>query len=233
MPYLRRTRRPRRLPARRPTRRPRKPMYRRTRIVKARSRYSVNVPPMQKVALKYNELFNISLNAGNSYTWSYIFRPNDMYDPNFTGTGHQSMFRDQWYTLYEYARCVAFKFKVTFFTDSDAPLDVSLGSTESNSGIPFEYGLETKGFKTRTIQKYKPAVLNHGGLTDRVLHNPKRTCLIDDTFKQPAGTSLPDKATCWVQMGAIARASSTTNLWVRVQILQYARFVEPIWQSQS
>lgn len=206
-------------------------VYRPRRLI--RKRYPTNIPEVQKVALKYSELFNVQLAAGNLYTWNYVFRPNDLFDPNFTGVGHQAMCRDQWYQLYSAARCIGFKFKFVIYTDSDSPVDIMLTQTDSSSTISFEPAVEWKGSKVRTLQKYKPVVLYYNGYVDQCLRNRKGTCLIDDTFKQTSGVPLDAKSSVWLQMGAISRASSTANIWTRVHLVQFVRFMEPIWQLQS
>jgi hypothetical protein len=199
----------------------------------ARRPFSVNIAAITKVALRYNEPVNYSLALGNGYTLAQVFRPNCLYDPNFTGSGHQGMCRDQWYTLYEYGRVMGYKFKITVMTDSDSPVDVHLTPTSSSSTIFFEQALETRGSKMRTIQKYKPCTMFHQAFVDRSLGLPKGTFSRDDGFKQPAGAALSDKASCWLQFGAISRASSTASIWIRVQLVQFAVFVEPLYQAQS
>lgn len=195
--------------------------------------FRTNIPDTMRVALKYTEPINYSLAVGNAYTFFYTFRLNDCYDPNFSGGGHQPMFRDQWYSLYEYARCLGFKFQLTVYTDSDVPIDVHLVPTSSSTTIAFEQALETKQCQTRTIQKYKPCVLRFNGFVDRFLGNRKGTYLTDDTFKQPVSAALPDKATCFMQFGAISRASATSTIYMRVQHVQFLSFTEPLYQNLS
>ena len=48
--------------------------------------------------MRYVEEF--SLNPGTGAVASYIFRANGLYDPNYTGSGHQPYGFDQWMTYY-------------------------------------------------------------------------------------------------------------------------------------
>lgn len=195
--------------------------------------FSVNIAPITRVCLRYNEPVNYSLAVGNGYTLAQVFRPNCLYDPNFTGSGHQGMMRDQWYQLYEYGKCMGYSYKITVMTDSDSPIDVHLTPTTTSATIAFEQATETRGSRMKTMQKYKPVVMTHKAYVDRSLGNPKGTWTRDDLFKQSAGSPLVDKASVWLQLGAISRASTTANVWIRIQLLQYVAFVEPIYQNQS
>lgn len=195
--------------------------------------YTTNISRIQRVCCKYTEPLNVALQFSNGYMWNYVFRPNDTYDPNLTGAGHQPMFRDQWFNLYEYTRCIKFMFKLVVYTDSDSPIDVIVVPTSTNSTISFEQATETKGARIRTIQKYKPLTFKISSYVDRFLGNKKGTALSDDTFKQGASAALSDKASCWVQIAAISRASVTSNMWCRVYLCQYLSFIEPIYQNQS
>lgn len=224
MPYKpRTTKRPYRKAARKP-------------LAKTRRRkklgYATNISKSQRVCCKYTEPINVQLQLSNAYTWGYTFRPNCSYDPNFSGGGHQSMFRDQWFQLYEFTRCVKFMFKLVIFTDSDSPIDVVMVPTTTSSPIAFEQATETKGARVRTIQKYKPLTLKISSYVDRFMGNKKGTCLSDDAFKQ-GNSALSDKASCWIQLAAISRTSTTSNIWARVYLCQYLSFVEPIYQNQS
>lgn len=64
------------------------------------------------VRLRYVE--QIALDPGVNGITSYTFRANDMYDPNYTGTGHQPLGFDQWVgTIYDHFTVVGSKIKVT------------------------------------------------------------------------------------------------------------------------
>jgi len=70
-----------------------------------RSLLSSRLPSNQQFRLKYSEFVTLNPAAG---TWaSNIFRANDMFDPNFSGTGHQPNGFDQimlWYNHFSVLR---------------------------------------------------------------------------------------------------------------------------------
>jgi len=56
------------------------------------------MPDRMRVVLPYVEQF--TLNATAASTDNYIFRANSLYDPNYSGAGHQPLGYDQWTTFY-------------------------------------------------------------------------------------------------------------------------------------
>ena len=61
-----------------------------------------NFPNTKTVALRYVE--NVTLDGSASGTVVNVFRVNSIYDPNYTGAGHQPMFRDNYAAIYEQYR---------------------------------------------------------------------------------------------------------------------------------
>jgi hypothetical protein len=69
-------------------------------------------PNSKIVRLRYAE--SIGLNpviTGNGF---YVFRANSIFDPNFTGVGHQPMGHDEWALSYNHYSVLGSKIKVTF-----------------------------------------------------------------------------------------------------------------------
>jgi len=62
-------------------------------------RAGIGLPETKMVSLTYCE--TITLTPGTATPINYTFRMNDIYDPNYTGTGHQPLGRDEWAQLYE------------------------------------------------------------------------------------------------------------------------------------
>jgi len=56
-------------------------------------------PPYRTSMLTYYES-GLSLNPSTGSTATWVFRANDLFDPNLSGTGKQPMNFDQWMTLY-------------------------------------------------------------------------------------------------------------------------------------
>ena len=76
----------------------------------------VVVKPGTIVKMKYTDLITLSNFAvGQDF---HIFRAASIFDPDFTGTGHQPLGHDQWATLYQRYRVLGAKMKATFINQS-------------------------------------------------------------------------------------------------------------------
>lgn len=71
------------------------------------------------VRLRYHEGNSIVSTTGGLST--YKFRLNSLWDPNYTGTGHQPMYRDTYASIYNHYSVVANTVQVRFVNNSNAP----------------------------------------------------------------------------------------------------------------
>lgn len=95
-------------------RRRRMPIYR-TLATRYRKHLALGgFPTKRTVALRYVEDF--TLNPGDASTSTYVFRLNNIFDPNYNFGGHQPMYFDNYSTLYS-------KYKVNYATISFRCLD--------------------------------------------------------------------------------------------------------------
>lgn len=62
------------------------------------------IPRQMVVVLRYPFSDTVTLNAGNSYQYDWVFRGNSAYDPDQTGAGSQPTGYDQWCGFYGYYR---------------------------------------------------------------------------------------------------------------------------------
>lgn len=83
-------------------------------------------PLSKMVRLRYVE--QISLNPAGGALSSHFFRANDIYDPNYSGVGHQPMGTDQLFTYYDHATIVSSSCKFT-------PTNSGMDATGTNSGL--------------------------------------------------------------------------------------------------
>lgn len=66
------------------------------------------------VRLTYADSMNLLItNAGGGT--SYIFRTNSIYDPDYTGTGHQPLMRDLWASQYDYYTVLACHYEIQIY----------------------------------------------------------------------------------------------------------------------
>lgn len=77
------------------------------------------IPQRKVVTLRYAES-NVSLDPAAGIPADYFFRANDLYDPNYTGAGHQPLGFDQWMALYTKFSVLNSKITVKFSNGADA-----------------------------------------------------------------------------------------------------------------
>lgn len=191
-------------------------------------RVSYPIAPARRLSacLKYNE----SLRTNLTYlvpNYNFTFRPNDLYDPNYSGAGHQQMFRDQLYAMYSFARCLKWSIKVHVMSDSDIPVLVNLLPTDGTAFPTMQDGIEYRNSRKGFVSKSKPLRLGFWSYVDKFLENRRGTALTDDQFKQPQEAALPFNSACFMAiMAEYPFTSGSANIWFNVSIKTYCVFCE-------
>ncbi len=78
------------------------------------------VPPAYKTYFAYNELVNL-LEPAAAAGYYYSFQLNNVYDPNFTGTGGQPISFDQWAQMYSRFRVWHIDVQIEFACNTNTP----------------------------------------------------------------------------------------------------------------
>lgn len=121
MPYINRTRRPRR------AKRTKKKRPRRIKR-KARMGHSLGFPANNRIQLRY--CANVSLaDVVGGVLDLHAFSANNVFDPDVTGVGHQPLGRDQWALFYNHYRVV------------ESTCNVKMTTTSVGSGQPVMTGV--------------------------------------------------------------------------------------------
>jgi len=205
---------------------------RRRRVTRPKAHYVTSIPNQMKVKLKYQDVY--STGTLLSGTESYIrWKANDIYKPLHDGSGHQSMFRDQWYTLYHWARCIGFKMRITMINTSLNPVHVCMVNLQDSTAITYAQAVEMKFNKKAVVTSSKPITKTVTVFVDRFLGNKKGTALSDDQFKQGPSTALDVKSCCWTHILFHNYTSVSTELLINYEVLQICVFSEPIIQALS
>lgn len=132
--------------------------------------YTVSIPSAPKnhtlVRLKYTE--NIRVDTVLGALGSYMYRINDTYDPNFSGTGHQPYFRDQMYAIYKYSRVLSASISINVITNSvNTPSWICLSPCQSGSfDLDLDTACERKGSKETYMNGNQTKTLKSSSSTD-------------------------------------------------------------------
>lgn len=107
------------------------------------SRYFDPFPAKANYVLRYSD--QITLNPGAGATPIYLFRANSIYDPDFTGVGHQPYGHDTLQTIYQ--SYVVDKAVITFTPTQFGNTVCTYGArvTEDNTAPSFHLAREMKG----------------------------------------------------------------------------------------
>jgi len=124
------------------------------------SRSDFGFPDRLRTKLHYCDVVQLSASAGSPGLWQ--FRMNSMFDPDYTGTGHQPQWFDQLSAVYTYATINSSKIKVTFI-----PANVS--DTEANDKGPYICGITTVSGTTTFGAATYAALLEDGNSVSGVI----------------------------------------------------------------
>lgn len=199
-----------------------------------RTRIPVAPKNVQMIALRYNEVINLQCTAGT--TGTAMYRLNDLYDPNYTASGHQSLYRDQYFALYGYARVLAAKIIVRPLAwASTDPLRIVSGTCVSGvADVDINTAIERKFSRhcfINSMHMSRPLVTYM--TCDRFFGQAKGSTMRDTDFRQTVNGSLPNDKVMWWQILLQNVTGYAASLHVEITIIQYARFEQPLQQVSS
>lgn len=185
------------------------------------------------VKLRYTE--NISLTSTSGSLAGTVWRINDLYDPNSTGAGHQSYFRDQMFALYLIGRVLWASIKITIISSAaQTPIIVTLGPNQSGGyDADTQVASERKGSKECYINGQQIKTLKCHSSSDYYFGQKKGVTLIDTSYAQLSSASVGTLNTMWYQILMKSLDTSTVTVYFKVDIEQITRFEEPQQQTSS
>lgn len=203
-------------------------------MVKPKRSIIPTAPPNHTVVkLRYSE--NITLLSLLGANVSAIYRINDLYDPNFSGTGHQSYFRDQMFGLYSYGRVLWASIQITVISPvAQQMYQVVLAPVQSGSAdSDISTASERKGSKEAYMNGQQIVKLKSSSSSDYYFGQAKGATLTQASMAQPAGASLVSSNSMWYEILMKTLNNATADLYIKVDIEQITRFEEPIQQTGS
>ncbi len=97
----------------------------------------------KKFKTRLHYVDTVSIDAGAAAITSHVFRANGIFDPDFTGTGHQPLLRDEFAALYAEYRVTWAKIKVTPLTSGTANVIPALWGVMQKANSALDYSLAT------------------------------------------------------------------------------------------
>ncbi len=107
-----------------------------SRVVAVPRNIPLGFPATKLVKLKYTAF--ITIDSGTTIA-SHAFRANDMFDPDFTGAGHQPLYFDQYMAAYDHFCVLGSRIKVTFMNVVTTPLIPGMFGVFLDNNSTFSY----------------------------------------------------------------------------------------------
>jgi len=171
--------------------------------------------------LRYTEALSIANTGGVS---GKVFRMNSLYDPNFTDTGHQPLYFDQYAAIYAKYRVLSSKIKVTFSPSTsdtegtaDGPWVVGIGGNASGN---FASSVQTLCEQNRTQSTVLTRDAATALATASMTFIPKRDLGIsaeEDTLAASIGNNPEDVFYAYVFVNNVP-TGNTTQVIAKIDI---------------
>lgn len=181
------------------------------------------IPDRYICKLKYATNTTMITGAGVS---AHLFRPASIYDPDFTGVGHQPLGHDQLATLYNQYRVYGMKYKITFHNPNTGNfINVAVVKKKDNSTTTLFSTVEEKPYSQSGIIGPRDGGANRRTFSgyfnnSKQLGVTKQTYNTDDQFTAAMGFNPTASPTLQLYCQEI-NAVTSLNVYVDVQLEYY------------
>lgn len=189
--------------------------------------------------LHYTQTLGLATGTANTYGTEQIFRLNSLYDPDFTGTGHQPYGFDQLAGLYNKYKVAGCKVQIILNNpDNDGCLFAAQAQPPG--------GTFTLAGKSPDVVKEQPMsvtrLINDSGSQTKVIIQyfpmSKLSGVTDLQYKADvdifsAAVTANPAATPFLRMALCNLSGTASTLQVRVSLTYFCQFYDRIVQSQS
>lgn len=180
--------------------------------------------------LRYADFF--TLTAASGVVSSQIFRANSVFDPDFTGTGHQPMYFDQWAAIYD--QYVVLGAKITAeFTSTSSTLSQIVGIVGDDDAT-------ISGVLTNLLEQNNGySAVQHAGTGAKTItatFAPMEMFGVDakdDGSSQTPVTTNPSEEWYWKCYSIFSDGLSATTTFLKVEIEYTVKFSELKSPTQS
>jgi len=181
------------------------------------SRTDFGFPDLLRTKLHYCDVVQLSASAGSPGLWQ--FRMNSLFDPDFTGTGHQPQWFDQLSAVYSRYRVLGAKITAKFVPGT-------VNATEAADTGPYIVGITTKIGSTFAASTYA-AILEDGNSVNSIVVDKQggnNLRVLTNTYSPMRDTGLdPYDDT----LGALVSANPTNQYFATVWAFDMEEAVAP------
>lgn len=189
-------------------------------------------PSVLTCKLKYSQTFNFTSTTTMAYN---VYRANDLYDPDYSGTGHQPMGSDQLFTLYN--RCLVYASSIEVRASCNtANQSALIGVVPLSTFTAISGDIDLLGEKKNARTK----VTNEGGPSAYIKHYGSVKSIrgvnglnTDDDTYVCTNTASPALIWYWHVLAQNLDIATSTDVHGIVTIHYYCKFFSPKSLAQS
>jgi len=216
----------------------RKKIYRKKKYIRKPRKLNIPTAPATHTIVKLRYTDNITFSSLLGSIGSKVYRINDLYDPDYTGTGHQSYFRDQLFTMYQYGRVLWASIKITAVSYSATqPYEIILAPIQSPTGTAdtnMNTASERKGSRSCYLNGNQAVkTLRCSSSCDNYFGQKRGATIVQASMAQLSTASLALYNSMWYEIIFNTLDNASAGLYFKVDIEQITRFEQPLQQSGS
>lgn len=173
------------------------------------------------------------LTVGGGAIAKYVFRWNSTFDPDYTGVGHQPLFRDTFAAIYDQYAVVRATAKITFINSSNLPFYVGHVTDDDPTTSTL---LDTLCEQTHCVHKVIPALT--GSLSSCVMNaswDCKKILQIDpytsELYKTAVGSNPTEEST--LTLWALSSDASAASVFFDIELTYEVLWTELTTPVQS
>lgn len=204
------------------------------------SRHSL-IPLSRRGVLKYSQTFGLTCGTAGVFGTDQVMRLNSLYDPDFTGGGHQPYLYDTMTAQYANYRVYAASVKIinsTIGASSDVVLAARFGTNSASTALVGQTVDRATETSSAAIQYLSPS--GNKRVSTMKMYFPmhkifgvsKYTYDSDDNYQALYNTSPTQNAWLFLAAGSPSGTSSTACT-LQIIINYYCKFFNRVDQAQS
>lgn len=188
------------------------------------------ISPNYRTVLGYNQGVSVAISSGSIST-DQVFRLNSLYDPDFTGGGHQPYGRDTLATIYNRYRVHRVSGFVSFASNSNVPCRVVIVPTNTRAAITdIDLAAETPYAQSTWLLTNQPTIIPFKFSLNKIVGVTKRTYGADDRYQSVFSTDPAED----IDLHIVAWSSgSSQTIFANVHIKYYTEVWDPHELAQS
>jgi len=194
-------------------------------------------PVRRFASLSYSHNSGLTSGAINTYGAESVFRLNSLFDPDFTGVGHQPYGFDQLSGLYAKYKVLRVTFRLIATTTSNLN-NVTIGAvvqgpeqTSSLTGMSWGQVDEKNNGATRVLTLNDPSIIEASFPMQAIIGCTGTQFAADTSIYSASITGNP-ASVCWLRL-AVASSSAAQGCTFQLRITYHCEFWDRISLGQS